>query len=193
MTSTRPSERLSEDELQRLMLSALDGDGPAYRALLEALTPRLRTYFQRRLFDGLAAQTDDLVQDTLLAIHNRRLTFDPALPLLAWVHAIARHKLIDTLRRERRGARAGLPLPLDDLADLLADPQPHAAQAEDRRDVETLLAALPARSRDVITKVRLEGKTLAETAAETGLSVASVKVIIHRGLAALKNRLGGGA
>jgi RNA polymerase sigma-70 factor (ECF subfamily) len=39
------------------------------------------------------------VQETLLAIHNQRHTYDAGQPLTAWVHAIARYKLVDLLRR----------------------------------------------------------------------------------------------
>lgn len=179
--------RPNEPELHCLMLAALDGDGEAYRCLLEALTAMLRGYFRRRLHDDLAAHADDLVQETLLAMHARRMTFDPAFPLTAWVHAIARHKLIDFLRRSRRAVQ----LPLDDFAEMIADPEDGAASAEDRHDVEALLSHLPERTRAVIAKVRLEGKSIAEASAETGLSAASVKVIVHRGIRALRNQFGG--
>ncbi|WP_199258962.1 sigma-70 family RNA polymerase sigma factor [Paracoccus binzhouensis] len=179
--------RPSEHELHCLMVASLDGDGAAYRCLLEALTPLLRAYFRRRLHDDLSAHAEDLVQETLLALHARRMTFDPAFPFMAWVHAIARHKLIDFLRRSRRAVQ----VPLDDFAELLADPADGAALAGARLDVDALLSRLPERTRAVIAKTRLEGKSIAETSAETGLSVASVKVIVHRGILALRNQFGG--
>lgn len=179
-------QRPTEPELHALMVASLAGDAAAYRCLLESLTRILRGYFRRRLFDDLSIHADDLVQETLLALHTRRMTFDPAYPLMAWVHAIARHKLIDFLRRSRRQRQ----LPLDDQIEFLADPVDSVAASEDRRDIETLLSHLPARSRDVIAKVKIEGKSVAETATESSLSVASVKVIVHRGIAALRNKFG---
>ncbi len=169
------------------MVASLAGDAAAYRCLLESLTRILQGYFRIRLFEDLATHADDLVQETLLALHLRRMTFDPAFPLMAWVQAIARHKLIDFLRRSRRQGK----IPLDDQIDVLADPVDSVAAVEHRHDLDTLLSHLPARSRDVIGKVKIEGKSVAETANETNLSVASVKVIIHRGIAALRNQFGG--
>ena len=47
-----------------------------------------------------AAPAEDLVQETLIAIHSRRATYDPGQPFTAWVYGIARYKLIDEFRRE---------------------------------------------------------------------------------------------
>ena len=57
------------------MLAALAGDAAAYRMLLAALTRHLRAYFVRRLEAGAA---EDAVQETLIAIHARRATYDTA-------------------------------------------------------------------------------------------------------------------
>ncbi len=93
----------AEPRLKALMIAALDGDAAAYRALLKELTPHLRAYFARRTADA-----EDLVQETLIAIHAKRATYDRALPFTAWLHAIARYKLIDHFRRMK--LRRTLPL-----------------------------------------------------------------------------------
>ena len=81
-----------EAQYRDWMLAALMGDAQAYRRLLEGLTRHLRSYYARRL-DTAAAE--DAVQETLIAIHTRRASYDPALPFTAWVYGIARYKLID--------------------------------------------------------------------------------------------------
>lgn len=179
-------QKPTETELHLLMVAALEGDAVAYRALLEALARILRAYFQRRLYGDLASHAEDLVQETLLAVHMRRMTFDPAFPVRAWVHAIARHKLVDFLRRQPRQTH----VPLDDLEEGLADPVDGVAGLQDRHDLARMLGHLPANTRQVIAKVRIEGKSIKETSSETGLSAASVKVIVHRGIVALRNRFG---
>jgi len=63
----------SEAELQALMIGSLDGDALAHGLLLRALVPLLQTFYRRRVAD---ADVDDLVQDTLIAVHTRRETFD---------------------------------------------------------------------------------------------------------------------
>ncbi|CAN7639249.1 sigma-70 family RNA polymerase sigma factor [Devosia sp. LjRoot16] len=174
-----------EARLRALMLKALDGDASAYRMLLEELRRTLRPYFARRLTPALAANSDDLVQETLMAIHTRRLTYDRNQPLTAWVHAIARYKLIDHFRRSKVRAT----MPLEDDAALFARDETGDASA--RMDVDTVLSSLPARRADLIRQVRLEGASIAEAAARSGMSESAVKVSIHRGLKSLADRFGG--
>ena len=66
----------AEDRLRALMLASLDGDAASYRVLLAELRDRLHRYFRRRVRADLIDQVEDLVQETLLAMHTRRLTYD---------------------------------------------------------------------------------------------------------------------
>ena len=79
----------------RMMAAAQVGDASAYRTLLAELAPWLRRYYARRL---PPAMTEDAVQDVLLAIHEKRHTYDPSRPFGPWLAAIARYKWIDRLR-----------------------------------------------------------------------------------------------
>jgi RNA polymerase sigma-70 factor (ECF subfamily) len=162
------------------MRASLAGDEVAYRSLLRALVDRLRAYFRRRL-DRSPDEAEDLVQEVLLAIHNQRHTYDPERPVTAWVYAIARYKLVDHLRRRAR--RDDLHLPLDDMAVLFADASEEAAAS--RHDLLRLLDTLPDRHRIPIVHVKLEGRSVSETARLTGMSESAVKVGVHRGLKAL--------
>lgn len=163
------------------MVASLGGDAAAYRKLLGALTPHLRAYYARRL--QRAADAEDLVQETLIAIHTKRASYDPAQPFTAWLHAIARYKLIDHFRRS--GIRRTLPL--EEAASVMADEDATAAEAA--RDVEQLLQQLPENKRALIRHVKLDGLSTAEAAAKTGLSESAVKVGVHRGLKALSNMI----
>src|SRR5260370_14296984 len=92
-----------EIELKAVMIARLDGDAATHRAVLDRLSRRLRAYYKGKLA-GIgrgASEAEDLVQEAVLAIHVKRHTYDPAEPLTPWVHAIARYKLIDFLRRSR--------------------------------------------------------------------------------------------
>jgi RNA polymerase sigma-70 factor (ECF subfamily) len=167
----------AEMHLKVLMLAALNGDARAYRTLLAELSVRLRAYYARRL--ATAADAEDLVQETLLAIHKRRATYDVNQPFTAWVYAIARYKLIDNFRRSRSRAT----IPLEDAGALFADDEAEAASA--KRDVEQLLNTLPKNKRELIRLTRIEGLSTAETAAKLGLSESAVKVGVHRALKTL--------
>ena len=168
-----------------LMLRAQDVDAAAWRALLIELQKRLSGYFARRLSGDLAADVDDLVQETLIAMHTRRVTYDPAQPFTAWTHAIARYKLIDFWRRRRRRTHVAL----DDVAGDLWSEEDHGA-SEAAADLDRLLADLPERQQGLIRDVKIEGLSLAEAGARRGMSEGAAKVSLHRALKALTMKVG---
>ncbi|MCG7403261.1 MULTISPECIES: sigma-70 family RNA polymerase sigma factor [Caballeronia] len=176
----------AENRLRVLFIAGLDGDPNAYRDFLQALTRHLRGYLRRRIPQH-RDDVEDLVQDILLAVHNARHTYRTDEPLTAWLHAIARYKLMDYFRSRAR--RESLNDPIDDYADLLAVSDDEPAQA--RRDIGKLLEDLPDKQRLPIVHMKLEGLSVMETARITGLSESAVKVGVHRGLKALAARLRG--
>jgi RNA polymerase sigma-70 factor (ECF subfamily) len=166
-----------EAALRPLWVRAQRGDEAAYREALRRIAVRLRGWLRRRL-QSLPDEVEDLVQETLLAIHLQRGTYDPAVPVSRWVLAIARHKLIDLWRR--RGRRDALNDPLDDVAEgalpAVSDELPV------QRDLATLLGKLPPAQQHAITMTKLEGLSMAEASARSGVSVSALKVQVHRGL-----------
>lgn len=174
----------AEARLRELLLRGLAGDGTSYGRFLEALSTHLRAYLRKRLA-RLPDDVEDLVQESLLAVHNQRHTYAADQPLTAWVHAIAHYKLVDLLRR--RAGREALHATLDETAEdepgLFVASDADAADA--RRDLAVLLGRLPERMRLPIEHVKIEGLSIAEAARRTGMSEAAVKVGIHRGLKAL--------
>lgn len=162
------------------MIDGMAGDTAAYHGFLKELSTHLRGFLRVRL-GRLPDDVEDLVQETLLAVHNQRHTYDPDQPLTAWIHAIARYKLVDLLRR--RAGREMLNDPLDDELAVFAVSDTDAADA--RRDLGKLLEQLPDRQRLPIVHMKLEGLSVAEAARVTGMSEAAVKVNVHRGLKAL--------
>ena len=167
----------TEKHVRGLLLSSLNGDAKAYQLFLKELAGLLRGYFRRRLA-SLPDEVEDLVQESLLAIHNKRHTYDRSQPATAWIYAIAKYKLIDLLRRHERYDKRNDPL--DDDVTLFTPSENEAADA--RRDVYNMLAQLPDQMRLPIIHTRLEGLSVAETAERTGLTESAVKVGVHRGL-----------
>jgi RNA polymerase sigma-70 factor, ECF subfamily len=168
--------------LRAWMMAGIAGDSAAQHRLLGALATRLRGYFRNR---GMGpADGEDLVQETLIAIHTKRAMYDPAQPLLAWVHAIARYRLIDRYRREKR---RGVQVPVEDWSEALAAEMPQAGDPS--RDVARLLDQLPDKQRRAIQLVKLQEKSVAEAAELTGWSQSDIKVSIHRGLKLLQKRV----
>ncbi len=170
----------NEEQLRELLVRGLSGDARAYQSFLDKLGAHLRAFFRRRL-TRLPDEVEDLVQETLLAVHNQRHTYDADQPLTAWVHAIARFKLVDLFRR--RGRQEALNDPLDEASELVGAVDMQADEA--KLDLHGLLDRLPDRQRLPIVHVKIEGLSVLETSALTGQSVSAVKVNVHRGLKAL--------
>jgi RNA polymerase sigma-70 factor (ECF subfamily) len=175
-----------EDTLRALLVLALDGDNAAYAGFLTRSSECLRSYFRRRLA-AFPDDVEDLVQETLLALHNQRHTYRPSERLMPWLYAIARYKLVDDWRA--RAPRRAIEVPYDDDFDDGAFFAPGASAAEARRDLLKLLEALPDRHRAPIALVKLEGRSVAEAARQLGMSESAVKIGIHRGLKALALRV----
>lgn len=174
----------AEPRLKALFVSGLDGSADDYRVFLSELTRHLRGYLRRRI-PNFREDVEDLVQEILLAVHNARHTFRPDEPLTAWVHAIARYKLMDFFRTRTR--REWLHEPLDDHEAIFAEPDDERIDA--RRDIGKLLGHLPDKQRLSIVHVKLDGLSVAEASRLTGLTESAVKVSIHRGLKALAARV----
>ena len=174
----------AEERLRRQLLLGLAGDAVAYQQFLKALSAHLRAFFRRRM-SQLPDDVEDLVQESLLAVHSNRHTYRVEQPLTAWVHTIARYKLIDFLRSRSR--HEALNDPLDD--DLQVFAQSDTEPAEARHDLGRILQSLPQRQRRALVMTKLEGASVAETALATGMSESSVKVGVHRSLKALSAKV----
>jgi RNA polymerase sigma-70 factor (ECF subfamily) len=158
----------------RLMVAAQAGQAAPYRRLLVELRPWLSRYFARRL---PPSSVEDAVQDTLIAIHAKRHTYDPERPFGPWLAGIARYKWIDRLRSASRHAA-------DELPEALSTPD-HEAAVTSATALAGLLGMLKPAQAEVIRLVKLDGLSIEDASARTGQSAALVKVNIHRGLGRL--------
>src|SRR5258707_12053686 len=171
-----------EVELKALMLASLDGDAASHRALLGRLSRRLRAYYKGKLvrIGRGAAEAEDLVQEAVLAIHLKRHTYDPSEPLTPWVHAIARYKLIDFLRRTRTSISD---VPIEEADTIMAHDD--NVDAESTYDVRRLMQRLPKNMPCAIEARKFDGQSKAEAAEKSSISESGVKLNIHRGLKTL--------
>lgn len=173
--------RADENQLRAWMIGGLAGDPAAHDALLRALLPILHAFYRRRMH-GREEDIEDLVQETLIAVHQRRATYDPDRPFTGWLFAIARYKMIDGFRRQGRFVAIG------DFDDMLVEDS-HEEASNAQADVARLLAALPDKQADAIRATRLEGLSTHEAARRLALGESDVKVSVHRGLKALAARV----
>jgi RNA polymerase sigma factor (sigma-70 family) len=161
---------VADADWRGLMIAAQSGSGGAYRQLGERAN-WLQRYYARRLPPAMIA---DAVQEALLAVHEKRHTYDPSKPFGPWLAAMARYKWIDRLRTMRADVIEELP---DDLA-----VGGHGDGIQNARSLESLLDRLKPAQAEVIRLVKLQGLSIAEAAERTGQTASLVKVNIHRGL-----------
>lgn len=164
------------------MIAGLDGDAAAHKALLVKLSGHLRAYFRRRFarINLGPVEAEDLVQEVLIAIHTRRHNYVPSQLFTPWVYAIARYKFLDYLRRARVAIQD---VPLEEADEIVAHDD--RADVESALDLAKLMAGISPKARQAIQYVKLDGLTVTQAAARTGMSESAVKVSVHRGLKAL--------
>jgi RNA polymerase sigma factor (sigma-70 family) len=165
------------------MVNSLEGDSAAHEALLRVLLPLLRAYFRGQLRNG-SDDIDDLVQETLMAIHRRRTSYDRDKPFSAWLFSIARYKSIDHFRRVRKH------VPIDDMEHLLIT-DGFEDESGARLDLASLLATLPEKQARMITDTKIKGMSVAEAAGGAQFSESDVKISVHRGMQSLMRRIRG--
>lgn len=170
-----------EEEWAVMMRAAIAGDEAAYRTFLKAITPAIRASARRNLarygLDG--ADGEDIVQDTLLAVHLKRQTWDQTRPIGPWIAAIARNKLIDLMRRRGRAIK----VPIEDVAESLASEETTATL--DGYEVGRMLENLNEKQRMVVRSLAVDGASVRQTAERLNMTESAIRVTLHRAVKAL--------
>lgn len=173
-----------ENELARLMQAAIAGDERAYAEFLRRVACLVRGFARRKVGQS-GIDPEDVVQETLLAIHVKRHTWREDAPVTPWLHAIARYKLVDAFRRQGRHVE----VELNEIVETFAEPEPETVSD---REIGRALDMLAPGQRSVVTAVSVNGRSVSDTARNLGMSETAVRVALHRGLAAIARRFGRG-
>jgi len=178
--------REQEAHARDLMRLAQTGDQLAYAALLALLTGITRRFARARV--GSVAWVDDVVQETLLAVHGARQTYDATRPFAPWFYTIASSRLINVIRREKRVTAREISS--DVVPDVAAVSHDSTEDAVDVDAIRAAVQALPARQREVIEQLKFKDRSVRDVAAEMNMSESAVKVTAHRGYRVLRRLLG---
>ena len=172
-----------------LMQAAQNGDGNAYLLLLSEVTPLLRrvVHGQRRFLQP--ADVEDIVQDILVSLHSVRATYDPNRPFLPWLLAIARNRIMDAARRY--GRREANELSVAEYPETFLDDRTNTPDDTygDPEALKGALAQLPRGQREAVEMLKLREMSLKEASAASGMSIAALKVAVHRGMKTLRKTL----
>ena len=177
------------DDWGAWMARAQAGDQQAYRALLQAIGPWLRTIARRMLGHEDA---EDAVQEILLVVHGVRHTYEPGRPFKPWLSTIATRRCIDILRRrQREGLRVGDAMALEAEADHAPDPLERLERAQRGERLHAAVAGLSPGQRDAVRLLHLQELSLREAEAHGRQRAGALKVASHRALKALRRALQG--
>jgi RNA polymerase sigma-70 factor (ECF subfamily) len=161
------------------------GEAAVYERMLKEVATALRRSLAPRLVRvGFGAhETEDLVQEILIGLHNKRHTWDPARPFLPWLHTITRYKLIDFMRHRRRDTRRRVDLPLDDWLEMVDPPADEAIRST--WEMDRHLAVLPVSQRKLVRAIAVEGGSVRSVAQQLATSEGVVRVTLHRAISRL--------
>jgi RNA polymerase sigma-70 factor (ECF subfamily) len=177
------------DELRwaALMVSAQVGHESDYRVLLTEMSEVINRYLRSRF--GHHHFIEDCVQETLVAIHQARHTYDSRRPFRPWMFAIVRYKAIDTLRRQRshQNTLERHRQNLEVNAQVTGSDHPENGMVRGR-----LLESLSPQYREAITLTKINGLSIAEAARQLSISEGALKVRVHRAMGRLKRMVQAG-
>lgn len=175
-----------EEEWRRWMMAARRGDEASYRRLLVDVARQVRVWVRRTLRSAGQPEADleDIVQETLLALHLKGHTWNAEQKFSPWLNAIVRHKVTDAMRR-RIGRRW---LPIDDFLDILAIEEAHPGL--ERQDILKMAESLPDKQRAMVVSVFVDGCSTAEAASRLDMTEGTAPVTLHRALGRLAKRFG---
>jgi RNA polymerase sigma-70 factor, ECF subfamily len=170
-----------------VLAAAQHGDERAFAVLWQDLQPPVLRYL------GVAAPAaaEDLAADTWVSVIRRLSGFrGDEQQFRSWVFTVARHRAIDWHRQAAR--RPTGPFPIEPLTDRPSPDDPVAAvlEAQSTRAALALVAELPADQAEVVALRVIGGLGVAEVARITGKRPGAVRVLAHRGLRRLAQRLG---
>ncbi|SFH46257.1 RNA polymerase sigma-70 factor, ECF subfamily [Palleronia marisminoris] len=161
-----------------LLRRANCGDDIAYSQFLREISPVLWGVIVAR-HRGSRDECKDILQETLIAVHEKRHTLRTGDPVAPWLYAIARYKTVDAFRRRPRHFF----ISTEDKTLQIADP--NVVSPEVALDVEMLLSQLDVKSAGIVRAIKLLGDSADEASARYGMTAGAVRVALHRALARL--------
>lgn len=189
MSSSNTADETVRRDLrwQGLMKAAQDGNNAAYLKLLAEILPVLRRVVRNRWRSNEGAE--DIVQEILISIHTVRHTYDPSRAFLPWMVTICSRRIADAARRS--SSRSAYETTVETMPETFAgdDAKTEQETSDDQEAIRVALADLPEGQRQAIELMKIQGLSLEEASAQTGKSVAALKVTVHRAVKAMREAL----
>jgi RNA polymerase sigma-70 factor (ECF subfamily) len=199
-SSTQSNGRLEELSDEELVAAFRQGQGTAYRTLIERYKDPLFNYLVRLL--GSQSDADDAFQEVFLRVYRALPRFDPERRFKPWLYTIASNLVKNIYRSRAVRKKLSIDREMGDdsgdgggsLAQMLAsaDPGPleRASHDERARIVQDLVAKLPNKGRQALVMHYFEGFSYEEIAVISAVPLGTVKSRIHNAIKALVSLIG---
>ena len=175
-TPAHAAEQTQEPAIEVVLVRAvLEGDRDGFARLYDLYAPLVHGILLARV---PRIEVDDLVQDIFLHAFKKLHTLRDAAAFGPWIAMIARNRAVDFHRRSKETV---------EINDDLRGSDAHDSRAQ---EILELIRSLPEAYRETLVLRLVEGMTGPEIAARTGLTAASVRVNLHRGMKLLREQLG---
>ena len=172
-----------ETKLRQLYLESMKGDRASYEIFLELSSVLIKRYLIKLGGKFADVQSiEDLLQEVLITLHEKKHTYQLERPLLPWIYAITRHRYIDYYRSRKR--KPGMVSIDAEFEQRLESPE-----SEQEHSIEEVMAFLTPKQKEMLMLIKVEGQSYVEAAKTLSMSVPAVKVAVHRIVKALKGKV----
>ncbi len=183
----------SGDPLAVLVARVAERDEAAFRALYDALSPRVFGLSLRVLRDRASAE--ESVVEVFAQVWRQAERFDAAKASVStWVLTLARTRAIDLARIRKRRTQREIEAPsevIEALHDPLAGPLSTSVESEQAQRVRSALEQLPREQRVAVELAFFSGLSHTEVAEKLRAPLGTVKTRIRTGLGSLRLALAG--
>jgi len=159
-----------ENELKALYYRSMNGDKESYEIFLTICQSIIKSYLSKIAGAQVGYEIiEEISQDVLLSIHEKKQTYRPDLSLFSWIYAISRHRYIDYYRKKKRKPE-----------ELFYEESLVMETTTNEFNIDDILESLTEHQKKLLFYLKTEGKTYEETAKLMNLSLSAVKVQMHR-------------
>lgn len=162
-----------EQKLKLLLIQSMKGDRASYESFLSLSSVLIERYLTQLGGRYVQRETvEDLLQEVLITLHEKKHTYREDRALLPWLYAIVRHRYIDYYRSRKR---APAQTSLEEVGDILS-----TSEQPPRHDMEEIMTLLTPKQKEMLYLIKVEGQSYKEAAGTLSMSVSAVKVGVHR-------------
>lgn len=173
-----------DERLSNFLIKGQQGCADSYKIFLLEVSMLLRAFLLNKT--NSSSDAEDILQETLLSIHQARHTYSPGRPVGPWIYAICENRIIDGARKQSRGERLKKAWALEQNNESIF--QADSGYLSER--VFELMKSLPQKQKQIIELLKLQGLSVSEISTKTGMSESAIKVAAFRGYETIRKLLG---